>query len=80
MSPSMRFTGLPVSEGMAAGRLHIAEMDPAASATPDEVAGAFAAVAAARSALAGRLRQRRRRGGPAGRGGAGRGDRGPARP
>src|SRR6266851_5190954 len=57
MSPSMRFTGLPVSEGMAAGRLHIADMDPAASATPDEVAGAFAAVAAARSALAGRLRR-----------------------
>jgi len=57
MSPSMRFTGLPVSEGMATGRLHIADVDPAASATPDEVAGAFAAVAAARSALAGRLRR-----------------------
>jgi len=53
----MRFTGLPVSEGMATGRLHIADVDPAASATPDEVAGAFAAVAAARSALAGRLRR-----------------------
>jgi phosphoenolpyruvate-protein kinase (PTS system EI component) len=59
-----RFRGLPVSAGTAAGVLAIA-VDPAddtgadtvaAAATPEEVAAAFAAVAAERSALAGRLR------------------------
>jgi phosphoenolpyruvate-protein kinase (PTS system EI component) len=59
-----RFRGLPVSAGTAAGVLAIA-VDPdgdtaadtaAADATPEEVAAAFAAVAAERSALAGRLR------------------------
>jgi phosphoenolpyruvate-protein kinase (PTS system EI component) len=52
----MRFRGLPVSEGTAAGRLHVADSGPSVSATPDEVAGAFAAVAAERFALAERLR------------------------
>ena len=52
----MRFSGLPVSEGTATGRLHIADADTAISAGPEQVRAAFAAVAAARSALAGRLR------------------------
>jgi phosphoenolpyruvate-protein kinase (PTS system EI component) len=52
----MRFRGLPVSEGTAAGRLHVADSGPSVSATPDQVAGAFAAVAAERFALAERLR------------------------
>ncbi len=56
MSPSMRFSGLPVSEGMATGRLHIANLDTAISATPEQVRAAFAAVSAQRSALARRLR------------------------
>lgn len=56
MSPSSRFKGLPVSEGTATGRLHIADSGAVASATPDEVRAAFAAVAADRSALAERLR------------------------
>jgi phosphoenolpyruvate-protein kinase (PTS system EI component) len=56
MSLSMRFSGLPVSEGTATGRLHIADVDTTISAAPEQVRAAFAAVAAARSALAGRLR------------------------
>jgi phosphoenolpyruvate-protein kinase (PTS system EI component) len=64
MKLPVRFRGLPVSAGTAAGVLAIAA-DPAddtgadtvaADATPEEVAAAFAAVAAERSALAGRLR------------------------
>jgi phosphoenolpyruvate-protein kinase (PTS system EI component) len=55
-----RFRGLPVSAGTAAGVLAIVgdtvADTMAASATPEEVAAAFAAVAAERSALAGRLR------------------------
>jgi phosphoenolpyruvate-protein kinase (PTS system EI component) len=51
-----RFSGLPVSAGTAAGVLAIIGETTAASATPEEVAAAFAAVAAERSALAGRLR------------------------
>ena len=56
MRRSARFRGLPVSAGLATGRLHIADSGAAVSATPDEVRDAFAAVAAQRSALAGRLR------------------------
>jgi len=52
----MRFTGQPVSAGMAAGRLHIAGVSAIISATPDQVRAAFAAVAADRGALAERLR------------------------
>jgi len=59
-----RFRGLPVSAGTAAGVLAIVDeavdravdATRAAGATPEEVAAAFAAVAAERSALAGRLR------------------------
>ena len=64
MKLSARFRGLPVSAGTAAGVLAIVgdsvdetvDQGLAASATPEEVAAAFAAVAAERSALAGRLR------------------------
>ncbi len=56
MTRSARFRGLPVSAGTATGRLHVADSGSAVSATPDEVRDAFAAVAAQRSALAGRLR------------------------
>jgi phosphoenolpyruvate-protein kinase (PTS system EI component) len=52
----MRFRGLPVSEGTAAGSLHVADSSTSVSATPDEVRAAFAAVAAERFALAERLR------------------------
>lgn len=52
----VRFTGLPVSEGHAVGTLLIVGAAAAVSATPDEVAAAFAAVAAERSALAAQLR------------------------
>jgi phosphoenolpyruvate-protein kinase (PTS system EI component) len=59
--PHARFRGLPVSAGTAAGVLRImkdaAEDARAAGATPEQVAAAFAAVAAERSALAGRLRE-----------------------
>jgi phosphoenolpyruvate-protein kinase (PTS system EI component) len=59
--PPVRFRGLPVSAGSAAGKLRIigdtAVDDTAAgSATPEDVTAAFAAVAAERSALAERLR------------------------
>ena len=56
MSLPARFTGLPVSEGTAAGTLYVADAGTAVSATPDEVGGAFAAVTAERFALADRLR------------------------
>lgn len=53
---TVRFTGRPVSEGAAAGALRIVSAAGAVSATPDEVAAGFAAVAAERSALAAQLR------------------------
>jgi phosphoenolpyruvate-protein kinase (PTS system EI component) len=56
MNLPMRFRGLPVSEGIALGTLHIADTETAVSATPEEVGDAFAAVAAERFALAERLR------------------------
>jgi multiphosphoryl transfer protein len=59
--PSVRFRGLPVSAGTAAGLLRIigdtaVDDTTAAAATPADVTAAFAAVAAERSALADRLR------------------------
>ncbi|HLQ53927.1 MAG TPA: putative PEP-binding protein [Streptosporangiaceae bacterium] len=57
MSPAVRFSGLPVSAGVATGRLHVADLADSAGATADEVRDAFAAVAAERSALAERLRR-----------------------
>ncbi len=56
MNLPMRFRGLPVSEGIALGTLHIADTETAVSATPEEVGEAFTAVAAERFALAERLR------------------------
>ena len=62
-SPGRRpgFSGLPVSAGTAAGILRIVADsvvgDAIVAATPEEVAAAFAAVAAERSALAERLRK-----------------------
>jgi phosphoenolpyruvate-protein kinase (PTS system EI component) len=56
MNLPTRLRGLPVSEGLATGSLHIADSGTPAGATPDEVGGAFAAVAADRFALAERLR------------------------
>jgi phosphoenolpyruvate-protein kinase (PTS system EI component) len=56
MSFPARFRGLPVSDGTAAGTLYVVDASAAVSATPDEVAGAFAAVVAERFALADRLR------------------------
>jgi phosphoenolpyruvate-protein kinase (PTS system EI component) len=60
-APPARFRGVPVSTGTAAGILRIvaddAVGDANVAATPDEVAAAFAAVAAERSALAERLRK-----------------------
>ena len=60
--PPVRFHGLPVSAGTAAGILRIigdtaVDDTTAAAATPEDVTAAFAAVAAERSALAERLRQ-----------------------
>jgi phosphoenolpyruvate-protein kinase (PTS system EI component) len=59
--PPVRFRGLPVSAGTAAGILRIvadtAVGDTTVAASPEEVAAAFAAVAAERSALADRLRR-----------------------
>jgi phosphoenolpyruvate-protein kinase (PTS system EI component) len=52
----MHFTGTPVSDGLAAGLLYQADVRPAGTASPDQVAAAFAAVAAERAALADRLR------------------------
>jgi phosphoenolpyruvate-protein kinase (PTS system EI component) len=56
MSDPIRFTGLSVSPGRAAGLLRIADVPAIESATPEEVRSAFAAVAADRRALAQRLR------------------------
>jgi phosphoenolpyruvate-protein kinase (PTS system EI component) len=56
MNVPTRFRGLPVSEGIASGTLHVADVETAVSATPEEVRDAFAAVAAERFALAQRLR------------------------
>jgi multiphosphoryl transfer protein len=56
MNLPARFRGLPVSEGTATGRLHVADAGAVTSATADEVRAAFAAVATDRSVLAGRLR------------------------
>jgi phosphoenolpyruvate-protein kinase (PTS system EI component) len=60
-APPVRFRGLPVSAGTAAGMLRIisdtaVDDSTAAAATPEDVTAAFAAVAAERSALAERLR------------------------
>jgi phosphoenolpyruvate-protein kinase (PTS system EI component) len=51
----MQFTGTPVSGGMAAGRLYLADVAAPAGASAEQVAAAFAAVAAERSGLASRL-------------------------
>jgi phosphoenolpyruvate-protein kinase (PTS system EI component) len=56
MTGPMRFAGLPVSDGIAAGALYLADNQAANDATPDQVANAFAAVSAERAALADRLR------------------------
>jgi multiphosphoryl transfer protein len=56
MNLPMRFAGVPVSEGIALGTLHIVDTETAVTATPEEVRDAFAAVAAERFALAERLR------------------------
>jgi phosphoenolpyruvate-protein kinase (PTS system EI component) len=57
MTQASRYHGLPVSEGVAAGRLYLGDIRaPDTPATPEEVAAAFAAVAGERTALAGRLR------------------------
>src|ERR1700733_1401810 len=59
--PAVRFRGLPVSAGTAAGILRIVADsvvgDTIVAATPEEVAAAFTGVAAERSALAERLRK-----------------------
>ncbi len=59
--PPVRFHGVPVSAGTAAGILRIVADsvvgDASVAATPEEVAAAFTAVAAERSALAERLRK-----------------------
>jgi phosphoenolpyruvate-protein kinase (PTS system EI component) len=59
--PAVRFRGVPVSAGTAAGILRIvadgAVGDANVAATPEEVAAAFTGVAAERSALAARLRK-----------------------
>jgi phosphoenolpyruvate-protein kinase (PTS system EI component) len=56
MTPPARFRGVPVSPGRAAGVLRVAGDDAEVSATPEEVAAAFAAVSAQRMELAGKLR------------------------
>jgi phosphoenolpyruvate-protein kinase (PTS system EI component) len=52
----MHFTGTPVSDGWAAGLLYLADVGPVGAVSAEQVAAAFAAVAADRSALAQRLR------------------------
>ncbi len=52
----MHIGGTPVSDGIAAGRLYLADIRLAARATPSQVRAAFAAVAADRGALAEGLR------------------------
>jgi phosphoenolpyruvate-protein kinase (PTS system EI component) len=56
MTEPAHFTGRPVSEGTAAGLLHVADPGPPADATAEQVREAFAAVAAERHDLAERLR------------------------
>ena len=60
-TPPARFPGVPVSAGTAAGILRIVADtvvgDASVAATPEQVAAAFTAVAAERSALAERLRK-----------------------
>jgi len=56
MTERAHFTGQPVSEGTAAGRLYVADPGPPADATAEQVREAFAAVAAERHDLAERLR------------------------
>ncbi|HEY2306192.1 MAG TPA: PEP-utilizing enzyme, partial [Streptosporangiaceae bacterium] len=55
MTKLAHFTGRPVSEGMAAGLLYVADSGPPAGATAEQVREAFAAVAAERHDLAERL-------------------------
>src|ERR1700722_9988356 len=59
--PAVRFHGVPVSAGTAAGILRIVADtvvgDASVAATPEQVAAAFTGVAADRSALADRLRE-----------------------
>jgi phosphoenolpyruvate-protein kinase (PTS system EI component) len=58
MTQPSGYRGLTVSEGVAAGHLYVPATQPGpVQATPDEVAGAFAAVARERSALAQQLRE-----------------------
>jgi phosphoenolpyruvate-protein kinase (PTS system EI component) len=57
MNLPARFPGLSVSEGRASGTVRVVGTDMTVSATADEVAAAFVAVAAERSALAVRLRR-----------------------
>jgi phosphoenolpyruvate-protein kinase (PTS system EI component) len=58
MNPRSRYQGLPVSEGVAAGRLYLGDTRVGAVvAAPDEVRAAFAAVVAGRLALAETLRE-----------------------
>jgi len=52
----MRCTGMPVSAGIATGSIYLADVTTDADASAEQVAAAFAAVAAERSALADRLR------------------------
>jgi len=52
----MQFTGTPVSDGTAAGQLYLPDVRSLASASPEQVRAAFAAVAADRAALADQLR------------------------
>jgi multiphosphoryl transfer protein len=56
MTRHAHFTGRPVSEGTAAGRLYLADPGPPTDATAEQVREAFAAVAAERHDLAERLR------------------------
>jgi phosphoenolpyruvate-protein kinase (PTS system EI component) len=61
MTYPRRYQGVPVSEGVAAGRLYpVAASVSRLSATAEQVAAAFAAVAGERSELAGQLRQQGR--------------------
>ncbi|HSR83979.1 MAG TPA: putative PEP-binding protein [Streptosporangiaceae bacterium] len=57
---SSRFTGTAVADGMATGVLYLADATVRAGASADEVAGAFAAVAANRRALASQLQSQGR--------------------
>ncbi len=57
------YRGLPVSDGIAAGAVHLAGTgEPASAATAGDVRAAFAAVARERTALAGQLRDQGRGG------------------